>query len=491
MSSLADRISLILESSGLLSNADCFACDVCCRFPEPTTHLSPWFSRTEQARALTAGLRAEDFLPGAFGAGQPICLRSGDELCTCPGFEPAANRCTMYPDRPLDCRLYPFMLMYEQGGSEVWLGLDTYCPVLGGRVDDPRLSECADRLAAELEGPGGAEAAGHGGMVSDRQTHFTPLRRLDALTRHLCRNDLGLARAVPSAFDAWNEFLAREEDPLFGHAPAAIHIWSRCFDLRWKVSADCLLVFAQAEGDAFLLLPPLGGGDVCAAAAEAVHILEGLEPDGRGARIQNAGETCRERLASCGWRSRESETEYLYRRADVAALKGNRYEKKRQLCNRFERDHNWTWRPFEPRDFPQVLSLARSWLAERSAVHSDFYYVTQAEASLHCLAVAIRDAEALSLASRVLESDGRIIAVTAGYPLPDGRTFCVLFEFVDHTVRGAAAFVYREFCRELGRYELINAGGTSGLPNLERVKRSWRPCATREAWVLLPPARSV
>ena len=292
---------------------------------------------------------------------------------------------------------------------------------------------------------------------------------------------------MPSAFDAWNQHLEREENPLFSHAVAPTHIWSQCFDLRWKVSADCLLVFAQAEGDAFLLLPPVGGGDACAAAAEAVDILEGLEPGGRGARIQNASDGCRELLASRGWRPRESETEYLYRRADIAALKGNRFEKKRQLCNRFERDHNWIWRPFEPADFPQVLSLARSWLEERSATHSDAYYVTQAEASLHCLVLALRDAAALSLTSRVLESDGRIIAFTAGYPLLDGRTLCVLFEFVDHSVRGAAAFVYREFCRELAEFELINAGGASGLATLERVKLSWRPCATRGAWVLLLP----
>ena len=118
------------------------------------------------------------------------------------------------------------------------------------------------------------------------------------------------------------------------------------------------------------------------------------------------------------------------------------------MCNRFEREHEWRFRPCEPEDFAAVMSLYREWLESRARPHPGEFFIAQAEAGFRTLRRSLRDAAAIGLRARVLEADGRIAAYTGGYPLSDGRTFNVLHEVSDLSIKGAAQVIFREFCRE-------------------------------------------
>ena len=128
-------------------------------------------------------------------------------------------------------------------------------------------------------------------------------------------------------------------------------------------------------------------------------------------------------------------------------------------------------------DLPEAVALYREWMTSRSVAHPDVFYVAQAEASFRSTYRALREAEALDLVARVLRAcdGGRMLGFTVACPLPDRRSFHVLFEISDLTARGAAQFMYRELCREIDAFDRVNAGGASGLPSLERVKESYRP----------------
>jgi hypothetical protein len=140
------------------------------------------------------------------------------------------------------------------------------------------------------------------------------------------------------------------------------------------------------------------------------------------------------------------------------------------------------------------MALYSNWLKERTAAHPGEVYAAQAEASWRALYRALRDAEALQLTARVLEAtcpeqgrrDGRMAGFTVGCPLHDGRTFHVMFEVSDLSVRGAAQFMFRELCREMKSFDRINAGSASDLDNLARVKESYRPNERLPAHTLVP-----
>jgi len=481
-----DPISLTIERHAGLRQSDCLACDVCCRFPEPGSAFAPFFSNKEIEHACTSGLDRDSFPPGRFGRGHAALLVRRDAHFVCPAFDAPSNACRIYRVRPLDCRLYPYILMYEPDGGAIWLALDGNCPVLSAPGRREPVRSCALRLADLLEGTAIGEVEDCGGIVGEWKPHARPLVRLEKLSRVLCRNDLGLKRLTLSARRILAPYFEANAPALSMYAFASVHVWSCAFDIWWKHVGQRIVIVALGDGDCFMIVPPMGDGDPTEAATEGLHLIENLRPGGASPRIQEADESLKAALSGKGWRTTRWSVEYVCARKDLSELSGNRYEKKRQMCNRFERDNRWNWRPFASADLCDVVSLYRSWLSERCATHPEPFFTAQAEASFRCLIHALKNAEALGIVARVLEAGGRLVGVTAGTPLADGRSFFVMFEVADRSVRGAAQFMFRQFCRELEGFDWINMGGSSGLSNLERVKESYHPLLRPRAYVLAP-----
>jgi hypothetical protein len=484
-------------------------------------------------QAVAVGMPGDAFPPGRYGPGFSARLvalnrrqsRKGstdnDQLAIancqlpvgysegpafrCPAFRPGTNDCAAYAARPLDCRLYPFMLLYDADGKEVFLGLDTHCPASAkAAAGKPaaEMREATDELRALLDGALREKVIASRGIVGARKEHVRRLKALPALTRALCRTDLGLARLVPTARERLLPYFQAHHGAHSLHAFAPIHVWSDILDFHYKISGDRLLIFAEEpasaqaaagkDGDGFLICPPLGTGDVAGPAQDALETMRALSSKGVSPRIQDADEGTARQLVHSGWRIRETHVEYLYPRSALADLRGNRYEKKRQLCNRFTRDvKDRRWRPLDPNDLPEAIALYSNWLKQRTAAHpGEAFYTSQAEASWRAVYRALRDAEALQLVARALEADGRMAGFTVGCPLHDGQTFHVMFEVTDLSIKGAAQFMSRELCRELGDFDRINAGSASGLDNLARVKESYRPTERLPAHTLVPDERT-
>ena len=106
----------------------CFSCDVCCRFLEADSPLSPIFTATETEQVIAYGADPSLFRPQADGKSGQIQLKPYKDFYICPFFDPETSHCTIYSIRPVDCQLYPFALMLSEDGSEVVLGVDTLCP---------------------------------------------------------------------------------------------------------------------------------------------------------------------------------------------------------------------------------------------------------------------------------------------------------------------------------------------------------------------------
>lgn len=106
----------------------CFSCDVCCRFLESDSPLAPIFTEAEKQQVISQGADPTLFQPQADGRSAQIKLKPHKDFYICPFFESETSRCTIYANRPLDCQLYPFALMFNKDRSSVVLGVDLICP---------------------------------------------------------------------------------------------------------------------------------------------------------------------------------------------------------------------------------------------------------------------------------------------------------------------------------------------------------------------------
>ena len=106
----------------------CFFCDVCCRFLESGSPLAPIFTKDEKQHLLLQGTDSSLFRSREDGISSQIVLMPHENYYICPFFETETSKCSIYANRPLDCQLYPFVLMSNEDKSGIVLGVDLLCP---------------------------------------------------------------------------------------------------------------------------------------------------------------------------------------------------------------------------------------------------------------------------------------------------------------------------------------------------------------------------
>jgi len=164
----------------IVPSALCLTCDVCCRFPEETSFLAPFFMREEMARLDSA---AAPLFSSPHGSRIKL-IHHGDG-CICPYFDPVTQYCGIYADRPLDCRLYPFALMRDAHGTVV-LGLDTKCPYVQAHAQDRQMVRDTDDVAQFLESETiAARIVSHPALIGPFQDDVIVLRRLEKINAAL------------------------------------------------------------------------------------------------------------------------------------------------------------------------------------------------------------------------------------------------------------------------------------------------------------------
>jgi hypothetical protein len=66
--------------------------------------------------------------------------------------------------------------------------------------------------------------------------------------------------------------------------------------------------------------------------------------------------------------------DYLYAASDLAALKGNRYHKKKNLLNQFIKKYDYTYVPFEAELIEQAMAMQEDWCTWRDCESSDILF---------------------------------------------------------------------------------------------------------------------
>lgn len=107
----------------------CLSCDVCCRFGEADSVWSPVLTDAEVLKVPKNLVNKKN----------KFTLKPYKDMYLCPCFNPEDSKCLVYQDRPLDCALYPFLLVRK--GNQTFLGVDLKCPFLKDKSDSHAFKE--------------------------------------------------------------------------------------------------------------------------------------------------------------------------------------------------------------------------------------------------------------------------------------------------------------------------------------------------------------
>ncbi|MBM3254576.1 MAG: YkgJ family cysteine cluster protein [Candidatus Omnitrophica bacterium] len=125
------------EIDQIIPRGFCLRCDICCRFLDRLSAMRPYFLNEEIAKIEKSTSRIFKKNTG----GSFIKLVRFNNMYICPYFNFKKNICSIYKNRPFDCRLYPLLLMRKD--NEVFLCADLNCPFIKENLNNEILKNYA------------------------------------------------------------------------------------------------------------------------------------------------------------------------------------------------------------------------------------------------------------------------------------------------------------------------------------------------------------
>ncbi len=493
----------------LIPSQTCLACEVCCRYPDRQSPMAPVFSREELQKAVELGLPKQSFPTPEHGRGARIRVTAGESCYRCPAFVPGTHECTIYPERPFDCQLYPYLLMFNPNKSKIHLVMDPLCPFIQAHHNplSPSVGE------GKGEGENLMEEYGaylheylsrteviqwicqNQNLVSEYQDSMIRVCDLEKLTKSLVPEPIqqGLTPLTLRDFDRFQKAFARKPPALSCEHFLSHYLWSDSLRYYWTEINGYLCLFAEAGNHLFMPVPPMGVGayrdtplpEIIEGCFEIMNFWNQNRTVSRISGMREEDLTILPPPPFMGGGRGEGEEEhykislveydYIDRRIDLVNLRGNAYKSKRANYNQFLQNHPAAiYRPFTKEDIPACLRLYQTWLAQYKERRPAKHEIEMAQENFKVHQKALLEYEKLGLMGRVVELDGKIAGYTFGVPLSP-EIFYIIFEITDLRNKGISQYLFREFCRELEPYEYVHAGGDSGVVSLARVKESYHP----------------
>ena len=166
--------------------------------------------------------------------------------------------------------------------------------------------------------------------------------------------------------------------------------------------------------------------------------------------------------------------DYIYRRADLAAMAGGKLKAKRNHINKFRTEHpDFEYSPLTPAMFDDCRRLEFLWREERGDVNPEYGDTILAEQRVMENVFAHWDA--LGMLGGSIWLDDKMVAFTYGAAVTDD-TFDVCVEKADRTIDGLFSVVCQQFCAHLPEHFIyINREEDMGLEGLRKSKLSYHP----------------
>lgn len=490
---MEDLRKFILNLPQIVPESWCSECRICCRFPATENVQTPFWSPLEAEWARESGQEGDPswFMPAPKAPSlSPRLVSCGESGYRCPAFEPGTNGCRIHAVKPLDCRLYPFVLARNSADTEVLLAMDPKCPFIERNQENPELLAYAARLAGYLDTATGMEYLRQNPqVVGPSWPEYLWVSALPRATawiqgRPEAKPPHPSLRSVTEAdLPVLREALRERPHAVSHYTLASLLGWSDLISLWWAPLRQGFALFAEQAGGLFLPVPPLGGRLSADQVRQAWEILVEANRGAGVSRVEGVETPDLGLFKELGFSLRLGEQEYLYAASALARLSGDGYRSQRWAVNRCSRSISFRIRPFEEADLLPCLQLYTHWAIRRQKESSDDLGKKLLRDGLFYHRRLMMERDRFGLMGRVLESEGKILAYTFGAAVSE-RIFCVFAEIAERSVPGLGAVLFREFCREIeGKgYRWVNAMGDAGLPALRRAKMAYRPARMEEVF---------
>lgn len=270
-----------------------------------------------------------------------------------------------------------------------------------------------------------------------------------------------------------------------------VHIWREHFRYAWTWFHGYFCLFASYGPHRYMPWPPLAGPDAGSAqwsevVAAAFGVMASAPDQGAAARIEGVDSRECASFVAAGYEVIPHAIEYVYRRDDLVALKGNSYKSKRWAWNDFVKRQVFTVDPLSDRHVEDCLVVFRRWRDHKTRHRPDPLADAMAGDAESAHRVALTERAALGLSGLVVMIDGRVAGYTLGGPVGPSL-FGVWLEIGDPARRGLPVYLFREFCRAQTGVEWITAFDDSGMESLARAKQSYRPARLLQSHLVRRP----
>lgn len=163
-------------------------------------------------------------------------------------------------------------------------------------------------------------------------------------------------------------------------------------------------------------------------------------------------------------------SDYIYNRSDLAELKGNHYQPKRNHVNKFSKTYHADYGELMPDLFSECLDFEATWCS-RHGYEENGNILNERRS----LGFVFRHWEELGCEGAVIRIDGKIVAFTLGSPI-NHNTFGVHYEKADIATEGAYSAINHYFASRLpDQYLYVNREEDLGIPGLRQAKLSYHP----------------
>ena len=246
---------------------------------------------------------------------------------------------------------------------------------------------------------------------------------------------------------------------------------------------DALLMRERCRGGGWCLLPPMltaRPAEAAEAAFRAAALPSGAELPRHIYGVTEA--VWKQHFEPAGRFERRPDRDnfdYIYERQELAELRGNRYHSKKNLINKFLRNHAFEYRRLAPELIVPAQELATHWCRLRCGPVG-----SMSQLEVAALRDGLQLAGQLDLTVGLILVDGQVQALSLGERL-SADTAAIHFEKASPGIKGLAQLMAREFAaREFPDCRYFNREQDLGSAGLRKAKESYYPVRMVEKHVV-------